>query len=407
MKTILSSLQLALLNIRANFFRTILSILGIVIGVASLVGILSLIDGMELFARDQIARTTSLNAINIHPELYSTVNNVRIRKDTFATFSYDDLKSIKSSISQPVDVYARSTSNGIIKIDSAKDPIGVSAIASLASIEPEAALISGEFFSDKNQTREEIPALVSEGFVKTSGWKIETAIGKMFSFDERAFQVIGILKSAKQSDGTPRFFYPISSLSVSRWRRDPPEIYILAKNTEEVQVISKSIKEWIANKFPKNKNDFAVLTNELRVEQAAKGFLLFRVIMGLIVGISVLVGGIGVMNVLLISVTERTREIGIRKAVGANRRHIVLQFLSESITISAVGSFIGFVLGVTGTMAVVPIVKAITKIPFQAAYTWNTFFVIAAVAVVVGIAFGTYPAIRASRLDPVEAIRHE
>jgi len=174
-----------------------------------------------------------------------------------------------------------------------------------------------------------------------------------------------------------------------------------------VPAISEAIKKWIGNRFPNNKNDFTVITNEFRVDQAAQGFLLFRVIMGLSVGISVLVGGIGVMNVLLISVTERTREIGIRKAVGANKKHIVLQFLSEAITISAVGSFLGFVFGVLGTMAVVPIVKAITKIPFQAAYTWNTFFIIAIVAVVVGIAFGTYPALRASRLDPVDAIRHE
>jgi putative ABC transport system permease protein len=129
--------------------------------------------------------------------------------------------------------------------------------------------------------------------------------------------------------------------------------------------------------------------------------------MGLIVGISVLVGGIGVMNVLLISVTERTAEIGIRKATGANRRDIMLLFLSESITVSAFGSFLGLVLGVLGTMIIIPIIKAITEVPFQAAYTWNTFLVITVLSILVGIIFGTYPAIRASRLNPVEAIRHE
>jgi putative ABC transport system permease protein len=119
------------------------------------------------------------------------------------------------------------------------------------------------------------------------------------------------------------------------------------------------------------------------------------------------VGGIGVMNVLLISVTERTAEIGIRKATGANRRDIMLLFLSESITVSAFGSFLGLVLGVLGTMVIIPIIKAITEVPFQAAYTWNTFLVITVLSILVGIVFGTYPAIRASRLNPVEAIRHE
>jgi putative ABC transport system permease protein len=150
-----------------------------------------------------------------------------------------------------------------------------------------------------------------------------------------------------------------------------------------------------------------ISTNEKRVEQAAKGFRLFRLIMGMIVGISVLVGGIGVMNVLLISVTERTSEIGIRKAVGANKRDIILQFLSESITVSMFGSVIGLILGVLGTMAFVPIIKSITGVPFQVAYTWNTFIVVGILAVVVGIVFGTYPAMRAARLDPVDAIRHE
>src|SRR6185436_9745937 len=102
--------------------------------------------------------------------------------------------------------------------------------------------------------------------------------------------------------------------------------------------------------------------------------------------------------VLLIAVTERTVEIGIRKAVGANRKDILLQFLSESITISLFGSLLGLVIGVLGTMIITPIVKALTKIPFQAAYTLNTLMVISILAVVVGVVFGTYPAMRAAKL---------
>ena len=113
------------------------------------------------------------------------------------------------------------------------------------------------------------------------------------------------------------------------------------------------------------------------------------------------------MNVLLISVTERTSEIGIRKALGANKKDIMRLFLSESITVSLFGSLLGLTFGVLGTMVFIPIIKAITKVPFQAAYTWNTLLVIMIIAILVGVVFGTYPAMKAARLDPVDAIRRE
>lgn len=127
----------------------------------------------------------------------------------------------------------------------------------------------------------------------------------------------------------------------------------------------------------------------------------------MIVGISIVVGGVGVTNVLLLSVTERTVEIGIRKAMGARRKDIMLQFLSESVTISAFGSILGLILGIVSTFAIVPVIKAFVPVPFEASYIWNTLIIIATIAVLIGIIFGTYPAIRTSRLDPVEAIRRE
>jgi putative ABC transport system permease protein len=194
---------------------------------------------------------------------------------------------------------------------------------------------------------------------------------------------------------------------VHELQTSPSEVIFEAQKTEDVLVLKEEISHWLKGNFKDATSDFIILTNNFRLEQAAKGFLLFRVIMGLIVGISVVVGGIGVMNVLLISVTERTAEIGIRKATGASRRDIALLFLAESISVSTFGSLLGLIFGVLGTMVIIPIVKSITKVPFQAAYTWNTFLIISIISMLVGVLFGTYPAIRASRLDPVEAIRHE
>lgn len=233
----------------------------------------------------------------------------------------------------------------------------------------------------------------------------EKAIGGEMIYKDRLLKISRVL--AEEHTETPKVYFPITHLTAQELEASPPEILFEAAKTEEIPVLKEEISNWLKQHYKHASADFRIQTNDFRIEQAMQGFLLFRVVMGLIVGISVVVGGIGVMNVLLISVTERTVEIGIRKAVGANRRDIILLFLSESITVSAFGSFLGLVFGVGATMIIIPIVKAITKVPFQAAYTFNTFIIIAIISLLVGIIFGTYPALRASKLDPVEAIRHE
>jgi len=147
------------------------------------------------------------------------------------------------------------------------------------------------------------------------------------------------------------------------------------------------------------------------MEQLEQGFMFFKLIMGLLVGISVVVGGVGIMNVMLISIKERTPEIGIRKAIGAKRKDILSQFLTESVVVSILGSFLGVLIGAAFTKIAVPIVNSIVKkrnpdeeMLLEAVFTSETMIVIAIIAVLIGIIFGTYPAIRASRLNPVEAI---
>ena len=145
----------------------------------------------------------------------------------------------------------------------------------------------------------------------------------------------------------------------------------------------------------------------MRIDQARQGILIFKMVMGAFAGISLIVGGIGIMNVLLAGVTERTREIGIRKAIGARQRDILLQFLSESVAISGLGSVLGVALGLAGAFTATAIIRSTADAPLHAAFTWGTVAVAALVSVLVGLAFGTYPALRAARLSPIEAIRHE
>jgi len=403
LRKILSSFALAFSNIRSNLFHTILSVLGIVIGVAALVSILSLIDGMEEFARDQIKQTTSLNAIMVQSEPYKQVNSVRLRKDTVAFIDYKQFQQLTQSLSKPVKSFIRSTSSDEVMVSNQK--VGALLLATGSSLEPGVAL-AGEEFSEEQMQDTKLFAIVNKAFVKAANLASnEQIIGNEILYQDKSFTIVGVLSEEKSE--TPKIYYPIHHLTKKQLEDAPPDLVLEAEKTEEIIVLKEEISNWLKQHYANASTDFRILTNDFRIEQAARAFLLFRVIMGLIVGISVVVGGIGVMNVLLISVTERTAEIGIRKAVGANRRDIILLFLSESITVSAFGSFLGLIFGIGATMIIIPIVKAITKMPFQATYTLNTFVIISIISLLIGIIFGTYPALRASKLDPVEAIRHE
>lgn len=404
LQRIAQSFFLALVNIRTNFFHTVLSVLGIVIGVAALVSILSLIDGMEEFARDQITQTTSVNAIIVQTNAHHDVNGVKLRKDTFAVIDYEHFSALRSSLTKPVKGVLRTSLSGEVELDSQR--IGVYAWPTATRVRNDTGKFTGYLYTEDDVKGKMMFVVVNRAFVEAVKIKHENELlGKAITFKGRELIVKGIVPEPKNK--TPQIYFPITVLTEKELYERPPELFFDAEKTEDIPALKTEIQSWLDKNYTLTKDNFTIQTNDFRVKQAAQGFLLFKVIMGLIVGISVIVGGVGVMNVLLISVTERTAEIGIRKAVGANRRDIIMLFLSESVTISAFGSLLGLIFGTLFTMAAIPIVKSITKIPFQAAYTMDTFIIISAIAVLVGVVFGTYPAIRASRLDPVEAIRHE
>ena len=272
------------------------------------------------------------------------------------------------------------------------------------NMRPGLTLTKGRLFGTEDFNSNQPTAIVNKSFLSASGKSDFEWVGKSLRINGREVKIIGIVDEKSER---PEIYLPITTFSHAELKSYPPAIAVEVEDVEDVAAVKQSINTWIKQNYSNSVDDLELMTHEFRLEQATKGFMLFRIIMGLIVGISVIVGGIGVMNVMLITVTQRTTEIGVRKAMGANRKDIVLQFLAEAVSISTLGSICGLVLGILGTMGIIPIVKAITKVPFQASYTWNTIGAVAVLAIAVGIIFETYPAIRASKLDPVEAIRRE
>jgi putative ABC transport system permease protein len=188
----------------------------------------------------------------------------------------------------------------------------------------------------------------------------------------------------------------------------PVQLVATARRVEEVEATQQGAERWLASRYGAEwKDKVDVGSNLERVKQATQTFQVFKILIAAITGVSLLVGGIGIMNVLLASVAERTREIGIRKAMGARNHDVMLQFLSESVAITSAGATVGVLLGFAIAFTAAWVMRLQTRAPVHAAVTPGTVLFAAFASIAVGLSFGLYPALRASRLSPIDAIRHE
>jgi putative ABC transport system permease protein len=409
-------------TLRANPLRTALSTLGVIIGVASLVAVLCVGDGMEVAMRAQLAQTTDLQAISVQPRTFEELDGQRFPIRDPMAFTPSDMRS--ASMIPGVDgvsLLLRGRAEARASEGTARRMVTVVSDLGMPDTSQSPRLLAGRSLTPNELETTAALIVVSRDLARdlAADSNAQGMLGRAVTIEGTPAQVVGVLAPPERAAAAPsladaradyRVIAPLgfAEAVLRSESRSPVGMVVHAARVEETDAIKGRIQTWLAARDTAWARRATVVTSERRLEQATSGILMFKLFMGAITGISLLVGGIGIMNVLLSSVTERTREIGIRKATGARDGDIRLQFLAESVAISSAGSAIGLVLGVSGAFAITALIRHFARAPFlHASISWSTLLVAAAVALVVGLTFGTYPAKRAARLSPIDAIRHE
>ncbi|MGJ3233279.1 MAG: ABC transporter permease [Oceanicaulis sp.] len=412
------AIAVALTALRVNALRSFLAILGVIIGVAAVIATVSLTQGASKALEEQIAGLGA-NTLNIRPG--SDQRGGRRGGAGSATpFSSDDVDALRRDL--PVIVAASGTVQGSVTavVDGVNWPTQILGIHPDYMEVRDWALDGGRMFTaTENQRSARLAILgrtVAEELFPAGG-----AMGAVVRLNGQPFEVIGLLEERGQGGfGQDQDDIIVAPISTVRERvtgfsragvRDPVQtVWVEVATGEDMEAAQAEITEYLRVRRgidPGEDDDFAVRN----FAEFIRAFNESEQVLGLLLAgaglITLLVGGIGIMNVMLVSVTERTREIGLRLAIGARRGDIRNQFLIESVTLCSVGGVLGLALGVGAALAVERFSGAFGIDDLPVAVDPMIALVAIGASTLIGVVFGFYPALRASRLDPIEALRHE
>ncbi len=402
------SLKVGVEALRANPLRTVLSTLGVVMGVGAMVSVLALGDGVEEFAREQIARTTDLLTVAVSPRTSDQVDGQFIARDSLVRFGLEDAAGLRAALPTAARVVVAARGGAIVQSTGDARPRGLElrALAADGDTEGVPTMAAGRWFTDRD-TAVVVLAHRAAGVIAGDTLQPTRALGQRVTLRGVEHAVIGVAAPREFEPGLIAYL-PITDAARAIGPRVNASLIVLAQKIEDVDSLRAGTERWAAQRLGATwREQVQVINRRDRAEQAATGMRIFKLLMAAITGVSLLVGGVGIMNVMLASVAERTREIGIRKATGARDRDILTQFLAESVAITGAGALIGVALGLAVAFGVAAVMRMQTQAPVQAAVTVETVGFAVLISVFVGLVFGLYPARRAARLSPIDAIRHE
>ena len=389
---ILQSVKMAWKAVLSNKMRSFLTMLGIIIGVMSLVVLVSLAGGTTDSVNDQIA------------SMGSNLLTVSIQDDKGNPMKLDDVEALMENdeIAEAAPVATSSVTASSTYSEETANIYGTTgAYADIQGLE----LYAGRFLKRTDTQNHTNVAVINAGLAIQVMGRMDV-VGENISLNGVDYQIIGVLK-ADENDSTTTENYeayiPYTSLVrlVSDVSSDVTSFCVSAASEESLDEAETIVTQEMMQRFSQDEDAFTVINQSTVMETMASVNQTLQLMLGGIAGISLLVGGIGIMNIMLVSVTERTREIGIRKAIGANRSAIMLQFLIEAMMLSLMGCFLGIVL----SWAVLQIISTVNSADMTYTMSGGVVGIAIAFSVLIGIVFGLYPANKAAKKKPVDALR--
>jgi len=407
--TILPAIIEALQSLSANKMRSALTIIGIVIGVAAVISIVSIGRG----AQNTI--TGSIQGIGTNLIFVFRGGSDEIRNPRPLTLG--DVNAIADQFQAPSvsGVAPLLTGNAKITVGGESTTTSVEASTPEYQILRNIELSEGEFFNEEHILGQASVVLLGSEVADNLFGRSEALVGETVRIEGQPFRVIGVLKTkggSGMSNEDDRVIIPLTTAQARLIRRSTRDrvdaIIAQALDANSVPQASDEITQILRTRHrtPIGMDDFTILTQQDFLDVAGTITGVLTIFLGGIAAISLLVGGIGIMNIMLVSVTERTREIGLRKALGARRRDILVQFLTESSLLSMFGGLIGIGLGAL-ISSIVGQIAAANETPINPSIGIDTVLLATLFSTAVGLFFGLYPANRAAALEPVEALRYE
>lgn len=408
---ILQTVVLALSQIWANKFRALLTTLGVIIGVASIIAVVSCVSGLERFVLGQFEKLGA-KRIFIDGTLPPSMRNKKSWFDV--QLKFDEVQAIAERCPSIESVCPMWWGNYAVESASEKlQSVGVPGIwPTWHEIEGRAVINGRPFSSIDEQERRQV-CLINEQAIKELQLN-DDPVGEYILIGGRRFLIIGVVETVQLSamfgggDRSTEVFIPFAT---SRFLMNPDGWINLCwgqlaspEKAEDAKAEIRFVLRTMRQQQPDEEDTFQVAVLQQFIDQFKAIAAAITAFAGGIVGISLLVGGIGIMNIMLVSVSERTREIGLRKAVGARPAVILIQFLVEAVVLCIVGALLGLALGQGLVMAVrlIPDSPLAEASPPLWAIALSMGF-----SVATGVVFGMFPAIKAARLDPIVALRHE